>query len=50
MDENPEVIEEEENVVCDDDYDPSECNCELCYYAREICEFIQDKNEESENT
>ena len=47
MEENPDTTLEQE-IVCDEDthnnvidYDPSDCNCELCYYSREICEYIQ---------
>lgn len=47
MDENPDVSE---NVVCDDEYDPSDCDCELCYYAREICEYIQDEEDQVKET
>ena len=48
-------VDEEEIVVSDDeddtdfiDYDPSNCNCDLCYYSREICQYIQDEKDREE--
>jgi hypothetical protein len=50
MEEDPEINERpvdsddeyDNNVI---DYDPSNCNCDLCYYSREICEYIQDEKD-----
>lgn len=48
MEENPDATLEQD-IVCDEDtdnnYDPSDCKCELCYYSREICEYIQDQTD-----
>ena len=61
MEEDPEInerpVDEEEIIVGDDeydnnnviDYDPSNCNCDLCYYSREICEYIQDEKDDQDD-
>jgi hypothetical protein len=47
MEENPDTEKIIDEDICDgDDYhDLSLCNCELCYYSREICEYIQDQTD-----
>lgn len=50
---NDVVVSDSEDDDCDNnviDYDPSECDCELCYLSREICEYIQEeKDRENED-
>ena len=31
-------------------YEDDSCNCELCYYAREICEYIEDERKRDEDS
>jgi hypothetical protein len=40
---NEKTLEEEDNVSSD--YEPSVCNCDLCYMSREIYEYLQDERE-----
>ena len=42
-----ESSEEEEDTTYN--YEDDSCNCELCYYSREICEYIEDERKRDED-
>jgi len=42
--------EQEEDNVASDDYEPSMCNCDLCYMSREIYEYMHESRENEGET
>jgi hypothetical protein len=45
--EQNELTDEEEDTSYN--YEDDSCNCELCYYSREICEYIEDERKRDED-
>ena len=59
MSEPTEVVEKNESTTTESseeeegetnyNYEDDSCNCELCYYSREICEYIKEERKRDED-